>query len=94
MRTLLLVFVRLAVLLLNGGYQTEFLHPNRDIESESRDSAEKLDQVFSKLVKEHDIVTAGAAIIFGGEVVWTRYFEEQSPGIQGRCKQACKNDPF
>ena len=67
-----------------GLRQTEFLHPNRDIESVSRDSAEKLDQVFSKLVKEHDVVTAGAAIIIGGEPVWTRYFEEQSPGIQGR----------
>lgn len=43
--------------------------------------AEQLDRTFSRLVADHDITTAGAAIIKNGKVVWTGHYGEQSPGV-------------
>ena len=81
MRTQTLLIVRLTALVIIAGGQTHSSIPIRDIDSVSRERAEKLDQAFSTLVEKHNVITAGVAIIIDGEVAWTGYFGEQSPGI-------------
>lgn len=39
-----------------------------------------LEQDFDALVRQNEVVTAGAAIITDGKIAWTGYFGEQAPG--------------
>lgn len=73
--------VGLMVLPVVARCQIHTSNPIQDIETVSRERAEKLDRKFSKLMMKHGVLTAGAAIIIGGEVAWTGYFGEQEPGV-------------
>ncbi|MCF7220722.1 serine hydrolase domain-containing protein [Marilutibacter chinensis] len=43
--------------------------------------AAAVDEAFAELVRRHGINTAGVALIDGGEIAWTGYYGEQSPGV-------------
>ncbi|MCW9707260.1 serine hydrolase domain-containing protein [Fodinibius salsisoli] len=53
---------------------------HHDIPPVSRQRAEKLDQAFSELLAEHNLVTAGVAVVKNGEVVWEGYYGDERPG--------------
>ncbi len=40
-----------------------------------------LNKSFEKIIIDHQMVTAGAAIIRNGKITWTGYYGEQAPGI-------------
>jgi CubicO group peptidase (beta-lactamase class C family) len=55
--------------------------PRMGIPRVTPDRSGQLEVVFSELVEEHGLHTAGVAVIDQGEVVWTGYYGEQRPGV-------------
>ena len=55
--------------------------PPVDIEAVSPERAAELEERFSELLNRLGVVTAGAAVIQAGELTWTGYYGEQSPGV-------------
>lgn len=51
------------------------------IPSVSETRAALYDTTFPELLEKHGVVTAGVGVIKGGELVWTGYYGEQSPGV-------------
>lgn len=52
-------------------------------------SSNGFDIKYEKLVKTYDLITLGVAVIKGGQVIWTGYYGEESPG-----EPATKNTLF
>ncbi|MEM1181293.1 MAG: serine hydrolase domain-containing protein [Acidobacteriota bacterium] len=55
--------------------------PAVDIETVTPERAAELRERFSELLDRLGVVTAGAAVIQAGELTWTGYYGEQSPGV-------------
>ncbi len=55
--------------------------PPADIGTVTAERASELGRRFSELLDRHGVVTAGAAVIQAGEITWTGYYGEQSPGV-------------
>lgn len=51
-----------------------------DIEDISTGRASQVEKAFSDILLSRGVLAAGAAVIRNGELVWTGYFGEQSPG--------------
>lgn len=66
----------IALFILNGCQ----LSTHHDIPEITQQRAENLDQAFSELLDEHNLTTAGVAVIKDGEIVWEGYFGEEKPG--------------
>lgn len=43
--------------------------------------AETIEQMVPRLMHEHGVITAGIGVIKDGQLVWTGYYGEQSPGV-------------
>lgn len=66
--------------LLSACQSTQTEKPS-DIPRVSAARAAEVDATLARLVEEHDVTTAGAAIIRNGDIEWTGYYGEQSPGV-------------
>lgn len=58
----------------NEGKQT-------DIQDMTELRAKKLDVAFASIVEQHQINTAGVAVIKNGNIVWQNYYGQQSDGV-------------
>ncbi|MEL6444961.1 MAG: serine hydrolase domain-containing protein [Bacteroidota bacterium] len=52
-----------------------------DIAGVSAERALELDRALADVMEQHEINTAGIAVIKQGDVVWSTYYGQQSPGI-------------
>ncbi|MEM9594208.1 MAG: serine hydrolase domain-containing protein [Acidobacteriota bacterium] len=52
-----------------------------DIEAVTPERAAELEQRFDELLDRLGVVTAGVGVIQAGELTWTGYYGEQSPGV-------------
>ncbi len=51
------------------------------IQELSSQREELIDKEITKLLKKHKVLTAGAALIKNGKLIWTGYYGMQSPGV-------------
>lgn len=72
-----------SLLLLGCEAQNTALHDASDqrIPSVSETRAAEYDATFPKMLEKHGVITAGVGVIKSGELVWTGYYGEQSPGV-------------
>ncbi|QLC26692.1 beta-lactamase family protein [Parasphingopyxis algicola] len=60
---------------------TEVVSIHERIPPVSPERAALYDARFSELLERHGVLTAGVGVIRNGELVWTGYYGEQSPGV-------------
>ncbi|MFK7844695.1 MAG: serine hydrolase domain-containing protein [Rhodothermales bacterium] len=74
-------FCILFLFFLASGCDQTFAQDSGDIPSVSDKRAAELDRKIPEIIEEHGVNTAGLGVIKNGELVWTGYFGEQSPGV-------------
>lgn len=47
----------------------------------TKQRAAQVNAALASIIKQHGIITAGAAVIEDGRIAWTGYYGEQSPGV-------------
>lgn len=52
-----------------------------DIDAVTAEQGTALNLAFQRVLEKYGVITAGAGVIKNGELVWTGYYGEQSPGL-------------